>query len=58
MVQIEHMYGKDVNSLWEVLCALEGRLNSEEELHKIRQGVATRVESRHNLGAMEECLPW
>ena len=54
---IEHMYGKDVNSMWEVLCALEGRPNSEEELQKIRQGVATRVESRHNLGAMEECLP-
>ena len=56
-VLVEHMYGKDVNSMWEVLCALEGRPNSEEELQKIRQGVATRVESRHNLGAMEECLP-
>ena len=56
-VLIEHMYRTDVNSMWEVLCALEGRPNSEEELQKIRQGVATRVESRHNLGAMEECLP-
>ena len=54
---VEHMYGKDVNSMWEVLCALEGRPDSEEELQTIRQGVATRVESRHNLGAMEECLP-
>ena len=52
-----HMYGRDVNSMWEVLCALEGRPNSEAELQKTRQGVATRVESRHNLGAMEECLP-
>ena len=57
-VLIEHMYEKDVNSLWEVLCALEGRPNSEEELQRIRQGVATRLESRHNMGKMEECLPW
>ena len=53
---IEHMYGKDVNTLWEVLCALEGRPNSEEEVQRIRQGVATRTESRHNMGEMEECL--
>ena len=57
-VVIEDMYGKDINSLWEVLCALEGRRNSEEQLQRIRQGVATRVESRHNMGATEECLPW
>ena len=56
-VLVEHMYGKDVNTLWEVLCALEGRPNSEEEVQRIRQGVATRVESRHNMGEMEECLP-
>ena len=55
-VPIQHMYGKDVNSMWEVSCALEGRPNSKEELQKIRQGVATRLESRHNLGAMEEWL--
>ena len=54
---IEHMYGKDVNTLWEVLCALEGKRNSEEEVQQIRQGVATRVGSRHNMGEMEECLP-
>ena len=54
---VEHMYGKDVNTLWEVLCALEARPNSEEEVQRIRQGVATRVESRHNMGEMEECLP-
>ena len=29
---IEHMHGKHVNTLWEVLCALEGRPNSEEEV--------------------------
>ena len=56
-VLIEHMYGRDINTLWEVLCALEGRPNSEEEVQRIRQGVATRVESRHNMGEMEECLP-
>ena len=56
-VLVKHMYGKDVNTLWEVLCALEGRLNSEEEVQRIRQGVATRVEGRHNMGEMEECLP-
>ena len=56
-VLVEHMYGKDVNTLWEVLCALEGRPNSEEEVQRIRQGVATRVESRHNMREMEECLP-
>ena len=56
-VLVEHMYGKDVNTLSEVLCALEGRPNSEEEVQRIRQGVATRVESRHNMGEMEECLP-
>ena len=56
-VLVEHMYGKDVNTLWEVLCALEGRRNSEEEVQRIRQGVATRVESRQNMGDMEECLP-
>ena len=56
-VLVEHMYGKDVDSLWAVWCALEGRPSSEEELQKIRQGVATRVESRHKSGAMEECLP-
>ena len=56
-VLVEHMYGKDVNTLWEVLCALEGRPNSDEEVQRIRQGVATRVESRHNMGDMEECLP-
>ena len=56
-VLVEHMYGKDVNTLWEVLCALEGRPNTEEEVQRIRQGVATRVESRHNMGEMEECLP-
>ena len=53
-VLIEHMYGKDVNTLWEVLCALKGRTNSEEEVQRIRQGVATRVETRHNMGEMEE----
>ena len=57
-VLIEHMYARNVNSLWEVLRALEGRLNSEEELQKMRQEVATRGESRQNMGAMEECLPW
>ena len=57
-VLMEHMYGKDVNTLCEVLCALEGRPNSEEEVQRIRQGVATRVESMHNMGEMEECLPW
>ena len=51
------MYGQDVNTLWEVLRALQGRPNSEEEVQRIRQGVATRVESRHNMGEMEECLP-
>ena len=56
-VLIEHMYGKDVNTLWEVLFALEGRRNSEEEVQRIRQGVATRDESWHNMGEMEECLP-
>ena len=56
-VLVEHMYGKDVDSKWAVLCALEGRLSSEEELQKIRQGVAARGESRHMLGAIEECLP-
>ena len=35
----------------------EGRPNSEEGVQRIRQGVATRVESRHNMGEMEECLP-
>ena len=40
-----------------MLCALDGRPNSEEEVRRIRQGVATRVESRHNMGEMEECLP-
>ena len=39
-----------------VVCAGERR-NSEEEVQQIRQGVATRVESRHNMGEMEECLP-
>ena len=56
-VLVEHMYVKDANSMLEVLCALEGRPNSEEELQKIRQGVTTRVESRQNMGAMEERLP-
>ena len=26
---VEHMGGKDVHSLWAVLCALEGRPNSK-----------------------------
>ena len=56
-VPIEHMYRKDVNTLWEVLCALEGRPNSEEKVQRIRQGGATRMESRHNVGEKEECLP-
>ena len=56
-VLLEHMYEKDVNTLWEVLCALEGRPNSEEEVQLIGQGPATRVESRHNMGETEECLP-
>ena len=56
-VLIGHMYGKDVNALWEVLCGLEGRPNSEEDVQRISQGVATRSESRHNTGKMEECLP-
>ena len=43
--------------MWEVLCALRGRPSSEEELQKIRQRVATREESRHMVGAMDECLP-
>ena len=41
-VVMEHMDGKDVESLWAVLCALEGRPNSEEELTTTRQGVATK----------------
>ena len=56
-VLVEHMYGKDVDSMWAVLCALECRPSSEEEFQKIRQGVATRMGSRHRLGAIEECLP-
>ena len=48
---------KDVDSLWALWCAPESRRNSEEELEKIRQGVGTRVESTHNSGMMEECLP-
>ena len=56
-VLVKHMYGKDVNTFWEVLCALEGRPNSEEEVQQIRQGVATRLASRHNMGEMKECLP-
>ena len=56
-VLVEHMYGKNANSMWDVLCALEGRPKSEAELPKIREGMATRVKSRHNLGAMEEYLP-
>ena len=56
-VLVEDMYGRDVDSLWVISCALEGRPSSEEELQKIRQGVATRVESRQKSGAMEECLP-
>ena len=43
--------------MYAVLCALEGRPSSEEELQKIRQGMATRVESRQLSGTMEECLP-
>ena len=54
---VENMYRKNTDSMWAVLCALEGRPSSEEQLQKIRQGVAARVESRHRLGAMEECLP-
>ena len=56
-VVVEHMDRKDVNSLWAVLCALQGRPNGEDQLKMIRQGVATRLESRHKAGAMEECLP-
>ena len=56
-VLIEHMYVKDVSTLWEVLCALQCRPNSEEEVQQIRQGVATRVESRHIMVEMDECLP-
>ena len=56
-VLIEHMYGRSVNTFWEVLCARDCRPNSEEEVQRIRQGVATRVESRHNMGEMEDCLP-
>ena len=56
-VLVEHLERKDVDSLWAVLCALQSRQSSEEELKKIRQGVRTRVESRHNLSTMEECLP-
>ena len=56
-VLVEHMYWKDVNTLWEVLCALEGRPNSEKKVQRIRQGVATRAESRNIMGEMEECLP-
>ena len=51
------MYGKDIDSLWGVLCVLEGRPNGKEELAMIRQGVVTRVESRHKAGTFEECLP-
>ena len=56
-VVVEHMDGKDIHSLWAALCELEGRLNSKEELTMIRQGVVTRVESRHKAGTLEECLP-
>ena len=55
-VVVVHMDGKDVHSLWAVLCVLEGRPNGKEELTMIRQGVATRVESRHKAGRMEGCL--
>ena len=56
-VVVEHMDRKDVDYLWAVLCALEGRPNSEEELVMIRRGVVTRLESRHRAGTLEECLP-
>ena len=42
-VLVEHIYGKDVDSLWAPMCALESRPSSEEELKKIRHGVATRL---------------
>ena len=56
-VLVEHMDRKAVDSMWAVLCALEGSTSSGQELQKIRQGVATKVESRHMSRAMEECLP-
>ena len=54
---VEYMGRRDVDSLWGVFCALEGRLNGKEELAMIRQGLVTRVESRHKAGKLEECLP-
>ena len=55
-VVVEYMDRKDVVSLWAVLCALEGRLKSKEELAMIRPEVVTRVESRHKAGTLEERL--
>ena len=56
-VVVEHMNRKDVHALWGVLCALDCRPNSREELAMIQQGVVTRVESRHKAGTLAECLP-
>ena len=56
-VLVEQTDGKDGDSLWAVLCTLEGRPSSEEELKEVRQRVATKVEIRHNFDTMEERLP-
>ena len=56
-VVVEKMDGKDVDSLWGVFCALEGRPNSKQQSTIIGQGVVTRVESRHKAGTLEERLP-
>ena len=40
-----------------VLCVLEGRSNSKDEMSMIRQWVVTRVEGRHRAGTVEKRLP-
>ena len=44
---VEYMDGNDADSLWGVLCVLQGRPNSEDGMAMLRQGVVTRVEGRH-----------
>ena len=44
---VDYMEGKDTDSLWRVLCVLEGRPISEEEMATLQQGVIMGVEGKH-----------
>ena len=55
MVLVEEMEGNKTYSLWGVLCVLERRPSSEDEIAMLRRGVIVEVNGKHKAGTQGNC---